>query len=442
MKRKRNMKLITLILAIVMVVSFIPLGTAFAASDDEKEITKVELELKAPKGGSEVIVDYSKSEVKNGPQVTVKTKGVSFVTENSYWVEDPGTNIEREPAVYIGYVEPGKMYGADIRLQTQEGYSFSQNLEIVLKGGGTVAAYEAYPYYEGGSGCMILAKIKATETTSPKAGPSIRAKVTGAKDSLKVSWSKVNGAKRYVVIAYKCGEKKIAKKAVVKASATSYTLSNLDKKKAYKIVVAAQKKVNGKFKTVAKSRPSHAVVKNNLLKTNPTGINVSKKAVTVKKGSTVKVKGKVVKGNTIKTMLNKKHGSKVRFQSTNKKIATVTDKGVIKGKAAGTCTIYALTFNGISAPIKVTVTEDPVEVCMINYYMFYSEEYPDENYKMTVQGVVKGKQATLLSFDFISGADEMSWIDVKTDKKYQFKEKITVTKDLDLVLSDIRPFVD
>ena len=86
MKRKRNMKLITLILAIVMVVSFMPLGTAFAASDDEKEITKVELELKAPKGGSEVIVEYSKSEVKNGPQVTVKTKGVSFVTENSYFV--------------------------------------------------------------------------------------------------------------------------------------------------------------------------------------------------------------------------------------------------------------------------------------------------------------------------------------------------------------------
>ena len=141
-------------------------------------------------------------------------------------------------------------------------------------------------------------------------------------------------------------------------------------------------------------------------------------------------------------MLNKKHGSKVRFQSTNKKIATVTDKGVIKGKAAGTCTIYALTFNGISAPIKVTVTEDPVEVCKINYYMYYNENYPDENYKNTVQGVVKGKQATLLSFDFISGADDMTWIDVKTGKKYKFKEKITVTKDLDLVLSDTGPFVD
>ena len=50
----------------------------------------------------------------------------------------------------------------------------------------------------------------------------------------------------------------------------------------------------------------------------------------------------------------KKH-RKVMYESSNRKIATVTSKGKIKGIKKGSCYIYAYAQNGISKRIKVTV---------------------------------------------------------------------------------------
>ena len=46
---------------------------------------------------------------------------------------------------------------------------------------------------------------------------------------------------------------------------------------------------------------------------------------------------------------------KIAFESGNTKIATVTNKGVIKGKKKGTCYVYVYAQNGISKKVKVTV---------------------------------------------------------------------------------------
>ena len=45
----------------------------------------------------------------------------------------------------------------------------------------------------------------------------------------------------------------------------------------------------------------------------------------------------------------------VKYESSNPKIATVSGKGVVKGKAKGKCNIYAYAQNGVSKTIKVTV---------------------------------------------------------------------------------------
>ncbi len=47
--------------------------------------------------------------------------------------------------------------------------------------------------------------------------------------------------------------------------------------------------------------------------------------------------------------------NKVRFMSTNDEVATVSPKGVITAKAAGTCKVYAYAENGLWKTIKVTV---------------------------------------------------------------------------------------
>lgn len=43
------------------------------------------------------------------------------------------------------------------------------------------------------------------------------------------------------------------------------------------------------------------------------------------------------------------------FESSDKSVATVTNKGVIKAKSIGTCTVYAYAQNGFMKKIKVTI---------------------------------------------------------------------------------------
>ena len=50
----------------------------------------------------------------------------------------------------------------------------------------------------------------------------------------------------------------------------------------------------------------------------------------------------------------KKHRG-IAYESSNKRIATVSSKGVIKAKKKGKCYIYAYAQNGPMAKIKVTV---------------------------------------------------------------------------------------
>ena len=75
-----------------------------------------------------------------------------------------------------------------------------------------------------------------------------------------------------------------------------------------------------------------------------TVIKPKKSSYTVKKGKKV----------TIKVTVTNANGKKVTYKSANKKIATVTSKGVVKGIKKGKTTI-TVKCNGVSKKIKVTV---------------------------------------------------------------------------------------
>ena len=49
------------------------------------------------------------------------------------------------------------------------------------------------------------------------------------------------------------------------------------------------------------------------------------------------------------------HGFRIKFESGNKKIATVDKNGKIKGKKKGKTTIYVYAQNGLYKTVKVTV---------------------------------------------------------------------------------------
>ena len=59
---------------------------------------------------------------------------------------------------------------------------------------------------------------------------------------------------------------------------------------------------------------------------------------------------------------NNSTNKSVTFKSTNTKVATVNDKGIVTGVGAGTCTIIISTSNNITGSIDVTVASNTVKV--------------------------------------------------------------------------------
>ena len=106
--------------------------------------------------------------------------------------------------------------------------------------------------------------------------------------------------------------------------------------------------VDGKAQILATSKTVYAATKGGK-DGNVTSLKAKSK-VSLKKGkkTTLKVTAKKSGKNFAKYR-------KIAFESGNTKIATVTNKGVIKGKKKGTCYIYVYAQNGISKKVKVTV---------------------------------------------------------------------------------------
>lgn len=84
----------------------------------------------------------------------------------------------------------------------------------------------------------------------------------------------------------------------------------------------------------------------------PTSLKLNKTAVSLSKGGTVTLTPKFTPANTtVKT---------VTWTSSNKKVATVSSKGVVKAVANGTAVITCKTSNGLTATCKITVKVIPV----------------------------------------------------------------------------------
>ena len=183
----------------------------------------------------------------------------------------------------------------------------------------------------------------------------LKAKIgTVKKTSLTLKWSKVSGAKKYVIYGNACGKKnKLKKIKTVKTNKAAFKKVNGKKVKKgtyYKFMIVAFDKNN---RVVSTSKIVHAATKGGKFgNAKSVTTKASKNKVTVKKGKSFKLKAKEVAQN--KKLKAQKHRG-VSYESTNTKIATVSKKGVIKGKKKGTCYVYAYAQNGVFSKIKVTV---------------------------------------------------------------------------------------
>ena len=175
-------------------------------------------------------------------------------------------------------------------------------------------------------------------------------KATGKNKSVKLAWKKVKKADGYIVYGVQCG-KKMKEIKKLGASTKSYTQKKLKKAKYYKYMVVAYKKENGKQIPIAISTSVHTATSGGKY-ASPTKVTIKAKTITLKKGKSKKIKAsyKLPKGKKTKT-----HIAKFRYESTNKKVVTVSKKGKLKAKKKGTAYIYVYAQNGVFAKIKVKV---------------------------------------------------------------------------------------
>ena len=204
------------------------------------------------------------------------------------------------------------------------------------------------------SAVNAIAKAKSDGDPKGSVFNKLKAKVAKTtKNSNKITWNKVTGAKKYIVMGNKCGKAANGKfnafKKIKTTTGKSFTQKKLKKGTYYKYLVLA---VNAKGKVISASKVIHVATKGGKV-TNYKSLKLNKTSKTLKKGKTFKLKV------TKKTKMNKKgtvkNHRKIKFESANTKIATVNAKGKIKAKKKGTTYVYAYAQNGVFKRIKIKV---------------------------------------------------------------------------------------
>lgn len=205
---------------------------------------------------------------------------------------------------------------------------------------------------------QVASELKTTRGEKDAAGSTfgllqLRCVKVGKK-SVKLKWNRIRGAKTYVLFSNKCGKKgyKILKKLSKRTLTVKKVAGKKLKKGAYyKFFVAA---FYGSGNKAAVSKTVHIATKGGKVG-NFKSVkvrNVKKGKLSLKRKKTFKLKTKSIRQSK---KLKVKIHRKTKFESSNKKVATVSGKGVIKGKAKGTCTVYAYAQSGAFAKVKVTV---------------------------------------------------------------------------------------
>ena len=372
----------------------------------EMPIEKVELTIRKPVAGTKITFDENNpTDVSIMPKVTVPESAHYLASSNTpgmpvyaYWFDENADINDNEVMPFSGTFESGKKYLAVVALTCKPGYYFSDKLteesSILVNGSPANAFYldqDTEEIYHGFLG--VMAKIPAAASGSSGTGGNgssgtesaydLKKDVKGkpisavekallsrrSDDDLKgsdfialrahtgkvkktsqvIKWNKVKGASKYYVYASKCGKNNKVKKIKV-TKKTSFTHKKLKSGKYYKYLIIA---VNAKGKVITSSKMIHSATKGGKL-TNVKSVRTAakKNKVKIKKGKKFKLKAKEVKASK---KLELRVHRKIEYASANPKVASVSSKGVIKGRKKGTAYVYAYAQNGVFAKIKVTV---------------------------------------------------------------------------------------
>lgn len=204
------------------------------------------------------------------------------------------------------------------------------------------------------TGTVKIAGICAKIAKPAAAAKVILLKTINSGRSMKLTWTKVSGATKYVVYGALCntGNHKYAYKKLktLSSSKTAYTKTKRANHRGYKYYVAAYKG----SKKLCRSISTHTVVKSKSGLYNAVKITAANKTVSLAVGKASKIKA-TVKAKSGHRLFGSGHCAKVRYVSKNPLIAKVSSKGKITAVATGKTTVYAIAHDGIRVAIRVSV---------------------------------------------------------------------------------------
>lgn len=180
-------------------------------------------------------------------------------------------------------------------------------------------------------------------------------------NSIVVKWNKVSQADGYLVYGSKCNTRdhkytmKLLK-TIPNNNTLNWTNTKLAKGTYYKYKVRAYKLVNGKKVIIGTSVDVHAVTKGGKygvakrVELVSLGGKKNTNKLTLAAGKTAGIVAK-----EIKVEKPIRFHRDLRYESSNKKVATVTKEGKITAVSKGTCYIYIYAQNGVYKTVKITV---------------------------------------------------------------------------------------
>lgn len=180
------------------------------------------------------------------------------------------------------------------------------------------------------------------------------------KKALNLSWTAVDGAEHYDVFFAQYGKGDCLLTATVDAPTLSRKITGLKKNKEYMAFVWAWRDINGGKDYIGDASPMVYAATGGYAgrATNPKKVALKTKNLILAPGAGAAVKASVSGVKKGKKLI--KRVNKLRYYSSDRRVATVDENGWVTGVAAGSCTIHAVSNNGVRADVPVVVSNEIV----------------------------------------------------------------------------------
>ena len=185
---------------------------------------------------------------------------------------------------------------------------------------------------------------------------TLRARASRAyKKRIQLKWKAVPGASGYIIYGAERKEALVKLETIKNAGTTTYTHNYLKPNKYYRYVVVAYQNVGSGKEDLRVLSCSPVIIAATLggKYRNTQAVTFSSKKISLKKGKKQKLGAALVS----KASIGKKYRTflKMRYESSDPAVATVSRNGRIKAVSKGTCYVFAYAQDGIFKRIKVTV---------------------------------------------------------------------------------------